>query len=530
LLIEAHLPCPDCNSSDALSMFDDHTYCFSCEKHRWTTDQPNVTTRSKQVADLVLDGEVNALPKRKLSEETCKFFGYKLTSVNGKPCQVAPYHDKEGKLVAQKLRFPNKEFQTRGDFNNIGLFGEHKFKANGKRIVVVEGEIDAMSYYQASKWPVVSVPNGAQSAPKAVARSIDFLETFDEVCFMFDADDQGKKAAKVCAELITPGKAKIASLDLYKDANEYLKNNELKPLLFSVYNAKDCRPDSIINGKELWNEVNRPTVLGIPYPYPSFDRILFGLRPRELLTITAGSGCGKSTLVASIAYDLAITHNKTVGYVALEESVGRTGLRFMSMALRKQMHLPQDISQEDKQQAFDATLGTGRFILYDHFGSMDSDNLLNKLKYMVTYNKCDFIFIDHLSILLSGGDFMVNGGDERKQVDYTMSRLRSFCEETGAGIVLVSHLRRASGDKGYEDGLDPTLSSLRSSQSIAQLSDAVVSMSRNASEGENLVKVKCLKNRYSGLTGTIGYLSFDPITGLMTEAQGDGFEREDISI
>ena len=70
------------------------------------------------MADLVLDGETNALPKRKLSEETCKFFGYKLASVNGKPCQVAPYHDKEGKLVAQKLRFPNKEFQTRGDFNN----------------------------------------------------------------------------------------------------------------------------------------------------------------------------------------------------------------------------------------------------------------------------------------------------------------------------------------------------------------------------------------------------------------------------
>jgi twinkle protein len=194
------------------------------------------------------------------------------------------------------------------------------------------------------------------------------------------------------------------------------------------------------------------------------------------------------------------------------------------------MHLPKDISQEDKQQAFDATLGTGRFILYDHFGSMDSDNLLNKLKYMVTYNKCDFIFIDHLSILLSGGDFMVNGGDERKQVDYTMSRLRSFCEETGAGIVLVSHLRRASGDKGYEDGLDPTLSSLRSSQSIAQLSDAVISMSRNASEGENLVKVKCLKNRYSGLTGTMCYLAFDPTTGLMTESEGDGFDREDISI
>ena len=30
--VKTHQPCPDCGSSDALSIYDDgHTFCFSCE-------------------------------------------------------------------------------------------------------------------------------------------------------------------------------------------------------------------------------------------------------------------------------------------------------------------------------------------------------------------------------------------------------------------------------------------------------------------------------------------------------------------
>jgi twinkle protein len=237
---------------------------------------------------------------------------------------------------------------------------------------------------------------------------------------------------------------------------------------------------------------------------------------------------GKSTIAAQIAYDLAVNQHKTIGYVALEESVGRTGLRFMSYALQRPLHLPQDITEVERKEAFDKTLGTGRFFLYDHFGSMDSDHLLNKLRFMVKACGADYLFIDHLSILLSGGDFMVSGGDERKQIDYTMSKLRQFTEETGVGMILISHLRRPSGDKGFEDGIDPNLSSLRGSQSIAQLSDAVLAVSRNASDGENKIRVRCLKNRYSGMTGEVCELSFNKDTGLLEEVAE--FEAEVINL
>lgn len=475
--------------------------------------------------NLVNTGVYTALPKRRIKEETCQKFGYQVAKLDGQSVHVAPYRDASGAVVAQKIRMPNKKFQIRGDISKAGLFGQHLWK-DGKRVVVVEGEIDCLAYAQcAPGWPVVSVPNGAQSAKKAISTNIDFLEGFEEVCFMFDSDEAGQKAAQECAELITPGKATLATLPL-KDASDMLRDNRVKEMLQCVYNAKEVRPDGIVNGKELWDAVIKPQTMGLPYPFPSWNAMLYGLHPRSILTLTAGSGVGKSTIAAQIAYHLAVNDERKIGYVALEESVGRTGLRFMSMSIGKPLHLPNEIGEEDKKMAFERTLGTGRFLLYDHFGSLDSDHLLSKLRYMVTGLGAEILVIDHLSILLSGGDFMISGGDERKQIDYTMTKLRQFVEQTGVSMILVSHLKRASGDKGYEDGMVPTLSALRGSQSIAQLSDAVVAISRDASSGDNVLHVRCLKNRYAGITGDVCKLRYDPNTASLEEVNDD-FEEEE---
>ncbi|WP_175514104.1 hypothetical protein [Oceanisphaera psychrotolerans] len=72
---------------------------------------------------LVPFGEYRALSKRKLTEETCKKFGYFIGSFKGELVQVAPYYDEEGKLCGQKLRFANKDFRATGELKRAVLFG-----------------------------------------------------------------------------------------------------------------------------------------------------------------------------------------------------------------------------------------------------------------------------------------------------------------------------------------------------------------------------------------------------------------------
>ena len=89
-------------------------------------------------------------------------------------------------------------------------------------------------------------------------------------------------------------------------------------------------------------------------------------------------------------------------------------------------------------------------------------------------------------------------------------------------MILVSHLSRAKdGNKGYEDGLQVSMNSLRGSASIAQLSNMVLSISRDLQADNNLAQVNVLKNRFSGETGKACDLHYDLETGCLTEVQGE---------
>ncbi len=117
----------------------------------------------------------------------------------------------------------------------------------------------------------------------------------------------------------------------------------------------------------------------------------------------------------------------------------------------------------------------------------------------------------------------VSEGDERRAIDNIMTRLRSIVEETGAGIILVSHLRRVDGNKGHENGIEVSLSHLRGSNSIGQLSDCVIALERNQQaedpEEANTTRLRVLKSRYTGDTGLACELLYDSETGRLHEKE-----------
>lgn len=510
-----HTECSKCGSSDARAEYSDgSTYCFSCSAYSKGNgeikEKPNI-----YMANLI-EGNVTALTKRNIHMETCQKFGYKLGDFNGKPVQIAEYKDKEGNPVAQKLRFPNKDFMILGEASEMTLFGQHLFRDGGKMLVITEGEIDCLSVSQAqgNKWPVVSIPTGAQSATKALRRNIDWVEKFEKVVFMFDMDEAGKKASKECASLLSPGKARIASLQM-KDANELLVAGRGPEIIDAIWSAKEFRPDGIVGGNELWDYITKVDLEeSVSYPYAGVSAMTHGLRKGELVTICAGSGIGKSQFCREIAHWL-LRNNKSIGYIALEESVRRTALGILAIEASKPLHLkPDSITQEELKNLFNGTISQ-KFFTYDHFGSLDSDNLLNRVRYMARGCGCEYIVLDHLSIVVSG----MGDGDERRLIDNTMTKLRSLVEELKIGMILVSHLKRPEG-RGHEDGATTSLSQLRGSAGIAQLSDIVIGLERDQqAEGNdrNITSVRILKNRFTGETGISCRLEYSKETGRLKE-------------
>ena len=521
-------PCPKCGSRDNFVRYDDgHGYCFGmgCGYFEPGDKSPGASLRAAMSADL-LEGEVRPLVKRNISEETCRKFRYMVGNYRGKPVQIAPYFDSNGRMVAQKLRFPDKTFKVLGSINDAGLFGQHLWGQGGRKVIITEGEIDAMSVSQAqgNKWPVVSVPNGAQGASRAVKKALEWLESFEEVIFMFDMDEPGRKAAAECAQLLAPGKAYIAEFAA-KDPNELLQQGRVDEIIRAIWNPRQYRPDGILAGEELWDRIQSyNSTPSIPYPWEGLNAKTRGMRHSEIVTWTAGSGVGKSAVMREIAHHL-IRAGHTVGMIMLEEDVGRSALGLMGISLNLPLHLSKDgVHDDDLRRAFNETLGTGRVYLYDHFGSTEVDNLLSKVRYMARALGCRWVILDHLSIVVSG----LGEGDERRLIDNTMTLLRTLVQETGIGLHLVSHLRRPEG-RGHEEGAKTSLAQLRGSSSIAQLSDLVIGLERNQQgDDPHFTTVRVLKNRFSGETGEATYLRYNPLTGRLYECDPEDTQIEDI--
>jgi twinkle protein len=460
-----------------------------------------------------LQGSAERLQKRNLSEKVCQ--QYKIYK-DGDVLRFHYFND-AGILQGCKVKTKNKIFSYEGETPGT-LFGQHLFPSTGKRVVITEGELDAASCSEAMPgWPMVSLPSGAAAAKKSIQRALQWLQGYEEIVLFFDNDDAGRKAAEEAASVLPPGKTKVARLEAYKDASDALQAADSEAIRRAIWDAKPYRPDGIVDGKSLLELVTTPTPPSDhEYPFQGLQQKLHGIRYGELVTITAGSGIGKSSFCRELATHL-LNGGERVGYLALEESNRRTALGLMSAAVGKSLHLGEH-DRATLTEAYQVSLANWNLFLFDGFGSFDPDVIYNRIEYLACGLDTKVIFLDHLSILLSGLD-----GDERRMIDTTMTKLRSLVERTGIALFLVSHLKRTSSDQNHEEGARVTLGQLRGSAAIAQLSDGVIALERNqqAQSGSGTTTVRVLKNRYSGEVGVACHLDYDLSTCKFIETEAD---------
>jgi|TARA_R110000822_G_scaffold26240_2_gene79112 twinkle protein len=534
--VDYHLPCPLCSSSDAVSKNKDGSaYCFSCQQYMKeydmeTTEGTTNGTIENQSKDFLKESNYAEIVDRNIKEDSCKRYGVtvKTDSMGTITHHYYPYHDKQGAKIATKTRFAKlKEFSIQGNTKLSGLFGEHLFQKN-KYIIVTEGELDCLSAYQMFKTakyetPVVSIKNGITSATKDIKASLDYLEQFDNVIINFDNDKHGKEGALKVAELFSPGKCKIMQLpDGFKDASDCLSKNNIQIYTKAFWDAKLFAPDGIINANVLFDEIAKPIARAfVQYPFEGMNKITYGIRPSELVTFTAGSGLGKTQVMREVVHHMLKTTEDNIGLLMLEETPVITSKGLMSVEANQRLHLPDvHVSKEELKTYFDATVGTGRVFMFDHFGSNSIDNIVSRVRYLAKGLDCKYIVIDHISIIVSDQSH----GDERRALDEIMTRLRTLVQETGVAMIVVSHLRRPEG-KGHEEGAATSLSQLRGSASIGQLSDMVIGLERDAQNDDpqirNTTRVRVLKNRFSGTTGPCCDLLYDVDTGRLKEVKLD---------
>jgi len=527
----------DCGSSDALQIYEEgDSFCFSCknffskeETEAKAVSSPSPSPKLIQSFTPVLGlDDIGELPSRGFKERgitkhVCEFFGVKVSYDSDGQIDAHYYPYKVGNEYSYKTRRLPKHFSWVGQAGD--LFGLDKFSPGGKRLVITEGEIDALSVAQSNAdkydgkiYPVIALPSGISTQKLLDHR--EWIRSFQEVVLCMDNDEVGREALEAALKIVGIDKAKIVSIPAdCKDANDILIKYGSQRLTNAVWDAQPWSPAGIIRKEQLWDAlVNYNQKESVPYPdcLTGLNKKLKGQRTGEIVLFTSGTGSGKSTIIKEVAInDLERTTDK-IGVLALEESPAESARKYSGMAINKNP-ADEEIPIDELKIGFDKIFGEDRVLLLDHQGSINDDSLMNQLEYMALMG-CKYIFIDHITILVSEGTDGLSGNEA---IDKVMNDLLRLVKKFDVWIGLVSHLRKApSGQASFESGKLPSLDDIRGSGSIKQVSFDIIAFARNLlaeNDAErNTIKMAVLKSRYTGLTGSVRGAVYDHKTGRLS--------------
>lgn len=555
-IIASQLPCPDCGSSDALAYYDDnHSFCFSCSRSKRydtleegydrigtdlkkkvldksprlsyynskrilkdnymspTEGETYMTTTEviKETTHSVLKEEpkesswtLQYVARRKLTADTHRVYKVQTRVLeDGKPYEVVyPYGE------GDKIRRLPKQFYSIGRMVNAGLFGKSSFApGQGVAITITEGEDDAMAAYQmlGSKYPSVSI-RSAVTAEADCRKDWDYINSFQKIYLCLDSDAPGQEAAAKIASMFDFNKVFHVKLNL-KDACEYLEQGKDNDFVKIWWNAKKFLPKGVkASFSEFEDILNQPSTEAIAtFPFGRLNEMTYGIRTGETYLFKAPEKIGKTEVFRAIEYHVLKTTEHNIGIIHLEEKEKRTVQGLCGYELALPVHLPDaGVSNQDQVEALKRLVRVdGRLHIYSHFGTDDPEVILDIVRHMASASKCKVIFLDHISMIVSGSD----ESDERKKLDYIATKLATMARDYDFALMLISHVN--------DDG------KTRGSRYIAKVADTIISLNRDIEaesyEDRNTTKITVQGNRFGSVTGPSSVLWFDSKTFKLSE-------------
>ena len=495
--LKTHLPCPCGKSSDAYAEADDHGFCFSCSK----------SFKFKDKLENEATFTIEYLPWRGVSADTMRRYGvHTRVNASGKPYEIIfPYTDTASKV--RRLDF--KEFYAIGGMKDATLFGMGSFSAGSARAVTItEGELDALSMYQAlqGSGPVVSV-RGASSAKVDCKRAFAYLNSFEKIYLALDSDEQGQKATAEIATLFDFNKVYHVRLDKWKDANGYVEAGQAEELRRVWWNSKRFLPEGVLSSFSDFDSIldSQKKRVYFPFPFAKLNEMAFGLPLGEVVLLTAMEGVGKTEIIRSMEYKLLKETDHNIGTIHLEEDKARQLHGLVGYELRQPVHLPQSfVSGDDIKSTLRSVIKRDdRLHIYNHFGSDDPDVIIDTIRFLVAHCECKYVFLDHITMVVTG----LGEEDERKALDRISTQLAMMVKELDFCLVMVSHVN----DEGKTRG----------SRNISKVATTWIHLSRDLESTDdverNTTHLIIKKNRLGAHTGSAGALYFDVNTYLLED-------------
>lgn len=493
------MPCPSCPSSDAYSTWDDgHGFCFSCN----TYFPPQGKSSEEYTYEY--------LPWRGITSEAFKHYGvFTRIDSNGEPVVIAYPYTSYSKIRSLK----QKEFWTEGSVSP-GLFGWDRFTPGShKYCTITEGESDAISLWQVLKSPCYSVSSSSSAVRDIMAHRSE-LDAYERVYLCFDNDTAGRDAIKRVSRLFQHDKIFHVKLIKHKDANGYVEAGESEELKRIWWNSRKYLPEELTSSLADFRKIlSEEPKFGVPYPFETLNNLTYGIRTGESVLITALEGVGKTEVMHTILHKILKETEANVGGLFLEESNKRTLEAIAGIELEKPVHLPDSGTLlEEKVTALERVVrGDDRLFIYKYNGISDPDDVLGLIRLLVAGYQCRYIMFDLINVVVGGN----READERRNLDYLMTKLELMAVELDFALIIVSHVN----DNGETRG----------SRYISKAANIRIDLERDVKSGSIQTVLTVAKNRYASKTGYAGTIEFNLSTYTLKEIKVIDNDNESIN-
>jgi twinkle protein len=409
---------------------------------------------------------------------------------------------RDGELVNVKYRDAKKNFKLhKGSeliFYNLDAIKEVS------EVIIVEGEMDALSFIAAGITNVVSVPNGATIGSTNLEYVDNCIDLFDDknILIATDNDVAGRNLRLQLAERFGLERCKYLEFGSFKDINEVLiaegidgvikcKQKALDfPLegVFTVADYDEALNDLYINGLDR----GRETGMG---QFDEHIRFVQGY----ITTITGIPGHGKSDFVDQICLKLALLHDWRGAFYSPENKPTQLHLSKMCRKLSAKSWFGQDrLSQDDLAMCKEYL--NDRVYFIEPEDNFTIDTILAAVRVMKKRHGIHYFVIDAWNKLEHQYT-----ESETKYIGETMDKIERFCKINNVHCFLVAHPKKMNKRKDSVLFEIPTLYDVAGSANFYNKTDNGLVVYRNFEDNTVMVGVLKVKFDHWGYQGSVDF-------------------------
>ncbi len=228
-----------------------------------------------------------------------------------------------GELINTKFRDGKKNFKLCKDAEKI-FYNLDSIRTE-KECVIVEGEIDALSFIEAGVYNVVSVPNGftAQGTVNLdyLDGYLDFFDNKEKIYLALDNDEAGLNGKEEFIRRLGAERCFIVDFNASKDANEFLQANTREELKELLKTAKLPPIENIVVLDDLNEELDdfwlNGFEKGMTMDLPDFDKH-FSIVLKQYTLVTGVPQSGKSEFLDQLLIKINLKYGHKIGYCSPE--------------------------------------------------------------------------------------------------------------------------------------------------------------------------------------------------------------------